>query len=277
MNGCCTAIITIPGSTERAIRSAPSWPSSSGHASLNIGYGGESGVGSYHSIYDSFDNYTRFIDPTFDYGVAQAKTTGRLMLRLVNADVLPIEFSTFSETLSRYTGELTKLADTLRAETEERNREIRERTMEMAADPGKPFVVPPTQEAVPYFNFAPLQNALARLQRSARDYDRAAAAMTPDTPNVAARNVAADHIPMHAEQALTTTQGLPRRPWFRHAIYAPGFYTGYGVKTVPGVREAIEQRNWTEVARQMDIVATAINAYASEVDRATEAARGKSE
>ncbi len=101
--------------------------------------------------------------------------------------------------------------------------------------------------------------------------------MTPDTPNAAARNVAVDHILMHAEQALTTTQGLPRRPWFRHAIYAPGFYTGYGVKTVPGVREAIEQRNWTEVAQQMDIAANAINAYASEVDRATEAARGKSE
>ncbi len=248
-----------------------------GIASLNIGFGGESGGGSYHSIYDSFDNFTRFIDPNFDYGVTQAKTTGRLMLRLTNADVLPIEFSSFSDTLSRYTNELTKLADTLRTETEERNREIRDRTMELAADPNRTFVVPPAQEAVPYLNFAPLQNALDRLQHSAREYDRAAAAMTPDTPNAAARTAAVDHILMHAEQALTTTQGLPRRPWFRHAIYAPGFYTGYGVKTVPGVREAIEQRNWKEVAQQMEVVASAVNAYAAEVDRATEAARGKSE
>jgi N-acetylated-alpha-linked acidic dipeptidase len=248
-----------------------------GIAALDIGYGGESGGGSYHSIYDSFDNFTRFIDPTFEYGVTQSKTTGRLMLRLVNADVLPFEFSSFSDTLSRYTTEVTKLAETLRAETEERNREIRERTMELAADPTKTFVVPPSQEAVPYLNFAPLQNALDRLQHSAREYDRAAAAMTPDTPNAAARTAAVDHILMHAEQALTTAQGLPRRPWFRHAIYAPGFYTGYGVKTVPGVREAIEQRNWKEVAQQMEIVASAVNAYAAEVDRATEAARGKSE
>ena len=248
-----------------------------GIAALNIGYGGESGGGSYHSIYDSFDNFTRFIDPTFDYGVTQSKTTGRLMLRLANADVLPIEFSTFSATLARYTDELTKLADTLRTETEEQNREIRERTMELAADPTKTFVVPPVKETVPHLNFAPLQNALDHLQHSAREFDRAVAAMAPDTPNAAARTAAVDHILMHAEQALTTAQGLPRRPWFRHAIYAPGFYTGYGVKTVPGVREAIEQRNWKEVAQQMEIVASAVTAYAGEVDRATEAAKGKSE
>jgi N-acetylated-alpha-linked acidic dipeptidase len=248
-----------------------------GIAALNIGYGGESGSGSYHSIYDSFDHYTRFIDPTFDYGVAQAKTTGRLMLRLANAETLPFEFTTFAETLARYTDELTKLADTMQGETEERNREIRERTIEIAADPSKTFVVPPLQESVPYINFAPLQNALAKLQRSAREYDRAAAALTAETPNAAARNAAVDRILMHAEQALLTMQGLPRRPWFRHEIYAPGFYTGYGVKTIPGVREAIEQRNWSEAAQRMNIVASVINAYAAEVDRATEAAKGKTE
>jgi N-acetylated-alpha-linked acidic dipeptidase len=248
-----------------------------GVAALNIGYGGEDGGGSYHSIYDSFDHYTRFGDPTFDYGVTQAKTTGRLMLRLADADVLPIEFVTFADTLSRYTTELTKLADTMRAETEERNRELRERTMELNADPTKTSIVPPAQEAVPYINFAPLQNALAKLQRSAHEYDRAIASMAPDVPNAATRTAAVNRILMHVEQTLLTTQGLPRRPWFRHDIYAPGFYTGYGVKTVPGVREAIEQRNWNEAAQQMDIVANVINAYAAEVDRATDAAKGKTE
>ncbi len=137
--------------------------------------------------------------------------------------------------------------------------------------------MPPAQEPVPYFNFAPLQNALAKLQRSAHEYDRAVASMAPDVPNAAARTAAVNRILMHAEQALLTTQGLPRRPWFRHDIYAPGFYTGYGVKTIPGVREAIEQRNWAEAAQQMDIVANVINAYAAEVDRATDAAKGKTE
>jgi N-acetylated-alpha-linked acidic dipeptidase len=237
-----------------------------GIAALNIGYGGESGGGSYHSIYDSFDHYTRYGDPKFDYGVAQSQTTGRLMLRLANADVLPFEFTTLADTLVRYTGELTKLLETTRNETEERNREIRERTMELAADPTKPFVVPPSQDVVPYLNFAPLQNALAKLQRSAREYDKAAAAMAVDAPNASARNAALDRILMRVEQALLTPQGLPRRPWFRHEIYAPGFYTGYGVKTIPGVREAVDAGNFPRAAEQAAIVIRALKRAAKTLD-----------
>jgi N-acetylated-alpha-linked acidic dipeptidase len=242
-----------------------------GIASLSIGYGGESGGGSYHSIYDSFDHYTRFVDPTFDYGVTQAKTNGRLVLRLANADVLPFEFTTFADTLKRYLDELTRLADRARAETEERNRLVRDKVYDLADDPTRPLVAPKMQEPVPYFNFAPLQNAVAKVQRSAREYARVASALPQDP----ARQVELDRALMHVEQALLTTQGLPRRPWFRHQIYAPGFYTGYGVKTVPGVREAIEQKEWAEVASQMDVVARTLEAYAAEVDRATAIARGR--
>ena len=244
-----------------------------GIAALNIGYGGESSGGSYHSVYDSFDHYIRFIDPTFDYGVAQAKTGGRLMLRLANADVLPMEFTTFADTLSRYLEELTKLSDRMRRETDERNRFIRDHTYEIASDPTRPFAPPKIEEPVPYLNFAPLQNAIARLQRSAREYERVAAPLTPDP----ARQAALDHALMHAEQALTRQEGLPRRPWFRHQIYAPGFYTGYGVKTVPGVREAMEQRQWSDVGPQIEIVSRVIDAYAVEVDRAAQVAAGRAQ
>ena len=235
-----------------------------GIASLNMGYGGEGGGGSYHSIYDSFDHYTRFGDTTFDYGVALAKTDGRLMLRLANADVLPIDFVTFSDTVKRYLDEVTKLADRMRAETDERNRQIREKTYDLADDPERPLVVPRMQEQVPYLNFAPLQNAAERLRRSAKDYSKAAAKL-PEDP---ARQAALDKALMHVEQTLLSQQGLPKRPWFRHQIYAPGFYTGYGVKTLPGVREAIEQRQWSDVAPQIENIARVLNAYAAEIDRA---------
>ena len=235
-----------------------------GIAALNIGYGGESGGGSYHSIYDSFDHYTRFVDPTFDYGIADSKTNGRLMLRLANADVLPMEFSTFAETLKRYLDELTKLADTMRTETETRNRLIRDHAYEMASDPERPLAPPKLEQAVPYLNFSPLQNAIAHLQRSAADYSRIAASIPQDP----AKQAALDHALMHVEQTLLSQQGLPRRPWFRHEIYAPGFYTGYGVKTVPGVREAIEQRQWSDVGPQIDIVSRVIEDYANEVEKA---------
>ena len=248
-----------------------------GIAAMNVGYGEEGGGGSYHSVYDSFDHYTRFVDPGFPYGIAQAETTGRLVLRLANADVLPLEFTTFADTLSRYVEELTKLAQTTRTEIEERNRLIRERAYEIAADPTKTYVSPKPETPAPYLNFAPLQNAVARLQQSAREYDRAATSIPSDAPNAASRETALDHALMHIEQALTTSQGLPRRPWFRHEIYAPGFYTGYGVKTVPGVREAIEQKQWNEANQQIEVVAGVINNYAAEVDRAADIARGRAE
>jgi N-acetylated-alpha-linked acidic dipeptidase len=229
-----------------------------GIAALNIGYGGEDGGGSYHSIYDSFDHYVRFGDPNFDYGVAQAKTTGRLVLRLANADALPFEFSTMANTVARYADEVTKLAEDSRRDIEERNRMISDRTFEIAADPTKPFAAPKTQEPAPYLNFAPLQNAVAHLKHAAKEYDKAAPSSS---------SPALDQAIMRIEQSLTRSEGLPRRPWFRHQIYAPGFYTGYGVKTLPGVREAIEQKDWKEANQQIEIVSKVIEGYAAQIEK----------
>ncbi len=67
----------------------------------------------------------------------------------------------------------------------------------------------------------------------------------------AGKQEALNNLLMYAEQQLTSAEGLPRRPWYRHQIYAPGFYTGYGVKTLPGVREAIEQQDWNEAQEQI--------------------------
>jgi len=225
-----------------------------GIASLAIGYDGESEYGVYHSVYDSFDHFIRFGDPKFDYELVQAETTGRMMLRLANADFLPFEGTTFADTVARYATEIETLTKTMREETEEKNRELRERTMEIAADPTKPFVAPKTEEPVPFLSLSPLQNAVARLQKAAREYDRAA---THD-----------DRIAMRLERALTREQGLPTRPWFKHHVYAPGLYTGYGVKTLPGVREAIEQRRWKEANEQIVIVAQVLEGYAAALESA---------
>ncbi|MBA3342206.1 MAG: M28 family peptidase [Gemmatimonadaceae bacterium] len=245
-----------------------------GIASLNIGYGGESGGGSYHSIYDSFDHYTRFGDPGFDYGLALAQTGGRTVLRLANADVLPLAFSPFSETVGRYIKEVTKLADDMREETATRNQGIQDKVFELASDPTQRFVAPKAKAPVPFLNFAPLQNALTRLNESARIYDSTYAALTTaGRVPTSGKAKALDAILIRTERAMTRNEGLPRRGWFRHQIYAPGFYTGYGVKTLPGVREAIEQRDWKETAEQIVIVARVLEGVASEIDRATAALR----
>jgi N-acetylated-alpha-linked acidic dipeptidase len=237
-----------------------------GIASLNIGYGGEGHYGQYHSIYDSFDHYIRFMDPTFEYGVALAKTGGRLVLRLADADVLPIEVKRFAATVGRYVDEVVKLADDMRQKTEEENLRIADGTYKEIDDPTETWVVPAPKDPVPFLNFAPLRNAASALAESADAYEKAWAAKGDALSPADQKRL--DEILLGAEHALTNPEGLPRRSWYVHQIYAPGFYTGYGVKTLPGVREAIEQRSWKEVDSEMAVTAAAIEAFAKEVDRA---------
>jgi len=238
-----------------------------GIASLNIGYGGEDDGGEYHSIYDSFDLYTRFKDPTFEYGIALAQTVGRAELRLAEADVLPFEFTAFADTLGRYVTEVGKLADEMRDETEEVNRRLRDRTYQIAADPKQVEIPPSPRPPVPYISLAPLQNAKAKVDESAKAFDAAWKART--APLSAESQKSLDVVLMNAERTLTRSEGLPRRPWFVHHVYAPGFYTGYGVKTLPGVREALEQREWTQAEEQARLVAGLLEGFAAQIDRAT--------
>ncbi|HET6899711.1 MAG TPA: transferrin receptor-like dimerization domain-containing protein [Vicinamibacteria bacterium] len=238
-----------------------------GIASLNIGYGGEDDGGEYHSIYDSFDLYTRFKDPTFEYGIALAQTVGRAEMRLADADVLPFEFTAFADTLGRYVTEVGKLADEMRDETEEVNRRLRDRTYQIAADPKQVEIPPSPRPAVPYISLAPLLNAKAKVDESAKAFDAAWKART--SPLSADAQKSLDGLLMNAERTLTRSEGLPRRPWFVHHVYAPGFYTGYGVKTLPGVREALEQREWTQAEEQARLVAGLLDGFAAQIDRAT--------
>jgi N-acetylated-alpha-linked acidic dipeptidase len=220
-----------------------------GVASLNIGYGGEGGGGGvYHSIYDDFYWYTHFADTDFTYGRALAQTAGTAMIRLADADLLPFQFGDFSDTVRTYIDELKRLDTEQREHAEELNREIDEGMFTATADPRIPYVPPSKQPVPPHLNFAPLENAIEVLAQSAQHYD--AARQKANASNVKAVNAKL----IESERRLTDAAGLPGRPWFRHMIYAPGFYTGYGVKTIPGVREAIEQKRWQEADQQIQRV-----------------------
>jgi N-acetylated-alpha-linked acidic dipeptidase len=199
--------------------------------------------------------------------VALARTAGRLTLRLADADVLPLRFGNLAADIGRYVDELGKLTDDMRRDTERRAALLAARAYQLAADPKERYVPPDSQTPVPYLNFAPLENALAALRQSAGRYDSVLERVgAPADPAVAARVNAAL---VGSARAMTRDPGLPRRPWFRHQIYAPGLYTGYGVKTLPGVREAIEQRAWPEAEAQITILAQTLGAVAAEIDRAT--------
>lgn len=231
-----------------------------GVASLNLGFGGEEEYGQYHSIYDSVDHYLRFDDARFVYGKALAQVAGRIVLRLAEADRLPFEVDVLAARIGEYVGEVKKLADSMRSETEERNRRLDDRTGLLASDPRQTYVAPAKKEAVPFLNFAPLDNAAARLAKSAADFSKAIAAAPADaeaTINSTLRRL---------EQALTPPAGLPGRPWYRHQIYAPGQYTGYGVKTLPSIREALELRRWQEAEQQVVAVAAVLDGLSDRLE-----------
>ena len=245
-----------------------------GIASLDLRFGGEDGGGSYHSIFDSFDHYVRFCDPGFEYGVALVQAAGRVVLRLANAETLPFEFGGSAETIGGYAREVAKLADDLREETDRTNRLIREGRYEAASDPKETLLPPKPEPAVPHLNFAPLQNAVTRLRQSAQEHDQARRALEKSgKPLSPEAGKALDALLYRTERALTRDEGLPRRPWYKHLVYAPGFYTGYGVKTLPGIREAIEERKWDEASAQTDAAGRAIDRYAEEIEKATELLR----
>ncbi len=233
-----------------------------GISSISLGYGGENEGGSYHTAYDSFDHYTRFGDPTFEYGVTLAKTAGRLVLRMANAERLPFEFEPFVETVVDYVEDLVEFTDDLREETEDANELIDEGLHELALDPTKRIDPPRKKSSVPHLNFAPLKNAVETLEISADTYAAAARGRDPRSTEEL------DRFLYQAERKLTRETGLPRRPWFRHHIYAPGFYTGYSVKILPGIREAIEERNWEEAQDYIHITADVLLDYARHIDLA---------
>jgi N-acetylated-alpha-linked acidic dipeptidase len=228
-----------------------------GIASMNIGFGGEDGGGIYHSIYDDFYWYTHFSDTTFVYGRALAQTGGTAILRLADADLLPFEFGDFADTMDSYVKELKTLAQKTQSEIQERNREIEEGVFQATDDPKKPLIPPPVEPVPPYLNFAPLDNATVALARSAMEYRQALEKINANggTAMAAASLADVNKLLIESERKLTNDEGLPNRPWFKHQIYAPGFYTGYAAKTMPAVREAIEQKEWKQAEAGIVVVA----------------------
>src|SRR5579872_2021021 len=245
-----------------------------GIASLNLGYGGEGDAGIYHSAYDDFYWYTHFSDTDFVYGRALAQTGGMAVMRLAGADLLPFEFSDLADTIHLYQKQLKKLAGDERGEIIERNKELEEGLFSATDDPRHPNVPPPHADVPPFLNFAPLDNAADELSRSAERYQAAVKKAWP--AGVSAATLAdVNQKLMQSERRLITPEGLLRRAWYKHMLYAPGVYSGYGVKTLPGIREAIEGKRWAEadseierVAKVLDGESELINSAAAELETA---------
>jgi N-acetylated-alpha-linked acidic dipeptidase len=202
-------------------------------ASLNLGFAGDgSANGVYHSIYDSYYWYTHFSDGDFSHTAALSRVMGTAVLRLADADILPFEFGSTANTLARYVDELQKLSDDAKAGVD----------------------------------LKPLRKSIDGLRTAAEKYESALGrAKQVGTGSLADLN----RTLYSTERAFRYEAGLPRRDWFKHLIYAPGFYTGYGVKTIPGIREGIEQKQIDEPRQFVPIVSSAIDRLRADVEKAT--------
>jgi N-acetylated-alpha-linked acidic dipeptidase len=241
-----------------------------GVAALNIGFGGEDTGGIYHSVYDDFYWFTHFSDTEFVYERALAQTGGTAVLRLADADLLPFEFGDFADTVQTYLKELRTLSQKMQDDMKERNRELEEGVFKATNDPRRPLLPPPAETVPPHLNFAPMENATDALTHSAADYRKALeqANATGGAALASASLADVNRLLIESERKLTNTEGLPNRPWFKHQLYAPGFYTGYAAKTVPAVREAIEQKQWKQADDAIVVVARVLQGEAELISSA---------
>jgi N-acetylated-alpha-linked acidic dipeptidase len=241
-----------------------------GVASLELEFGNEDDSGGiYHSIYDDFYWYTHFADTDFAYGRALSQLAGTAVMRMADADVLPFEFTDFADTIHMYSKELKKLAEDERGETVERNKEIADGYFSIVNDPRHPQVAPKKEDVPPHLNFAPLDNVADGLTTSAQRYQAAIAKAQASGLSAGQLSELNEKL-MESERRLTTQEGLLRRDWYKHMLYAPGVYSGYAAKTLPGVREAIEQKHWDEANAEIARVAKMLENERALIDSASE-------
>ena len=244
-----------------------------GVPALDVGFGGEGYKGGvYHSRYDTFEHHSHFVDPGFVYGVLLAKTVGRLVLRVADTKV-PVQTETgFAAAVSEYLDQVKGLADGEREEAETQAKLLHDRAFQLAADPTKSNGLPTALDRVPHVEFAQLEDAVDRLKRSAKAYDDA---LAKDASGLSSARLARLQLLMlDLDQTLAPSVGLPGRSWYKNLVYAPGRFTGYGAKTLPGVREAIEDRRWADANRYTRLTADALNAYSDRLDKATAVLKG---
>jgi N-acetylated-alpha-linked acidic dipeptidase len=241
-----------------------------GIPSLDLGFGDEDDGTQYHSIYDDFYWYTHFVDKDFAYGRALSQTAGTAIMRLADADLIPVDYAPQAEAIAKYEADLEKLLKDKQEEFSERNLELQEGVFKATLDPRRPMLPPPAETVPPFINFAPMKNAISLLNESADRYSAALASFAakgaPALPQASLTLINGDLL--RVSRAFLDQKGLPDRPWFKNQIYAPGAYTGYGAKPMAAVREYMDERRWRDAESEVPQVARAIENAAAAVDKA---------
>ncbi len=241
-----------------------------GVSTADMAFGGEDDADQYHSIYDDFYWYTHFVDTDFAYGRALAQTQGTTVLRMADADLVPMKYAPQVEAITKYEAELEALLKDKQEEIAERNLELKEGVFTATADPKKTFVPPPAEPVPPYMNFTPLKNAIASLKLAGDRYAKALAAYQANgsQPTSPLALVTVNTDILRVSRLFLNEKGLPERPWFKNQVYAPGAYTGYGAKPIAAVREYMDEKKWSDAESQIPMVAAVLVKVAGGIDKA---------
>jgi len=193
-------------------------------------------------------------------------------MRLADAELIPFEYSGMADNIAKYVTDLEKLLKDKQDEISERNLELDEGVFTAEADPRKTSVPPPRESVPPYMNFAPLKNAVESIKRSADRYQAAVAkAQVEGAPALSAQSLGALNADLlRIQRTFLLERGLPERPWFKHQVYAPGAYTGYGAKPIAAVREYMDEKKWAEAEAQVPVVAKVLEDVAAAIGKAAD-------
>lgn len=242
-----------------------------GIPSLALRFTGEGKGGVYHTRYDTFKHFVRFSDPGFKYCVALAKVAGHAIMRFADADILPYRFSDMASAIGNYMNQIESTMSSMREKRKYRKKLHADHAYKLASDPAKTYYPPKLKSPVPHINFAPLENAVARLSHAATDYNSALSAQIGKNSSLSKSKLAKlNHQLQSVPQALLSKQGLPpNRPWYRNMITAPSHFIGYGASTLPGIRYAVDERKWNLANKEIALTAKVINRYARRIEKAT--------
>jgi N-acetylated-alpha-linked acidic dipeptidase len=213
-----------------------------GVASIDVGFGGRYGV--YHSIYDNFHWMEKFCDPEFITHATAARLYTVIAMRAAGAELVPMKFAPYGEALRGFVDDLRRI--------------VERRVRAKAPGQAKP---PLTFEGLPA-----LVKSIREFQSQASALDHATDALAARDGVDAAKLSRVNDSVARVERAFLLPEGLPGRPWFRHAVYAPGLTTGYASWPLPGVRQAILENDAALLAAQLPLLV-------ARIDAATEALR----
>jgi len=241
-----------------------------GISSLDFSYGDEDDGDQYHSGYDTFYWFTHFIDTDFAYGRALSQTAGTAVMRLADAQIIPVDYVPQAAAIQKYEAEIEALLKNTQEELTERAKQLGEGAFAATNDPRRPMAPPPVEAVPQSMNFSSMREAIGSLQAGAAHFSKALAAFRErGSPMLSARSVNLVNTDIiRVSRLFLDENGVPGRPWFKNLIYSSAVNAGYSSEPIAAIRDSMDDKKWHEAEAQIPRVAHVIGSVAAGIEKA---------